>query len=244
MTETTPRPIIEIQELVKTYGILPVLRKLDLTVQRGEFMALLGPNGSGKSTLLRLLTGMSRPTSGQILIGGWKLPEEAAAVRAQIGLVSHKSLLYEHLTAYENLHFFGSLYNMPAKQIDERIKALMQQVGLYKRMHDLMRTFSRGMQQRLSIARALIHTPDILLFDEPYTGLDQNAGYVLDEMLLAMSGQTILMATHQLDRAASLTSRIVILSNGKIGYDAPSQTTHALQLAADYAEITGVTSAR
>jgi heme exporter protein A len=244
MTEKDNKPIIEIRQLVKTYGVLPVLRKLDLTINRGDFVALLGPNGSGKSTLLRLLTGISRPTAGRVLVGGWELPKEVAAVRAQIGLVSHLSLLYENLTAYENLQFFARLYNLPSGEMDDTIKAMLRQVGLYKRMHDLVRTFSRGMQQRLSIARALIHDPAILLFDEPYTGLDQDAAGILDEMFLDMQERTIIMATHQLDRAARLTSRVVILSRGKAGYDVPSETLDTIKLAADYAEITGVASAR
>lgn len=236
--------LIEIDGLIKTYGLLPVLRKLDLTIARGEFVALLGPNGSGKSTLLRQLTGSSRPTGGMIRVGGWELPKEAAAVRAQIGLVSHQSLLYDNLTARENLLFFARLYNL--KNVDERITTLLAQVGLNKRAHDLVRTFSRGMQQRLSIARALLHAPDILLFDEPYTGLDQDAAAILDDMLEAAyaDGHTIIMATHQIDRAARLASRVVILSRGKVGYDNATENMDTLTLAADYANITGMATAR
>src|SRR5688572_20274933 len=145
--------LIETQGLVKAYGILPVLRQLSLGIERGEFVALLGPNGSGKSTLLRLLSGLSKATSGLIRIGGWQLPQEAAAVRAQIGMVSHKPLLYENLTARENLQFFARLYNLPTNEMENRITDLLAQVGLSKRGHDMVRTFSRGMQQRLSIAR-------------------------------------------------------------------------------------------
>lgn len=246
MTEQSLRPIIEIHTLIKAYGALLVLRKLDLVIERGEFVALLGPNGSGKSTLLRLLTGLSRATAGQILVGGWSLPSEAAAVRAQIGMVSHKSLLYDHLTAYENLQFFARLYDLPSDKIDDYIFHVLGQVRLYKRMHDLVRTFSRGMQQRLSIARALLHNPHILLFDEPYTGLDQDAAGVLDEMLLEthQAGHTIIMATHQLDRAARVASRVIVLSRGVVAYDVPADTVDIVKLAADYAEITGMASAR
>jgi heme exporter protein A len=236
--------LIEINSLIKTYGLLPVLRKLDLTIARGEFVALLGPNGSGKSTLLRQLTGSSRPTAGVIRVAGWELPKEAAAVRAHIGLVSHQSLLYDNLTARENLLFFARLYNL--KAVDERITTLLAQVGLDKRAHDLVRTFSRGMQQRLSIARALLHAPDILIFDEPYTGLDQDAAAILDDMLKVAhaDGHTIMMATHQIDRAARLASRVVILSRGKVGYDNTTENMDTLTLAADYANITGMATAR
>lgn len=232
--------LIEINALVKAYDLLVVLRKLDLHIERGEFVALLGPNGSGKSTLLRLLAGLSRATSGTISIGGWELPHEAAAVRAQIGLVSHRPLLYENLTARENLQFFGSLYNLTPAEIDPRIDALLARVGLTKRAGSLVRTFSRGMQQRLSIARALLHDPDVLLLDEPYTGLDQDASARFDTLLTASyaEGRTIVMTTHELDRAARLASRIIILSRGVIAYDAPASALDAPGLAAQYAQVT------
>lgn len=238
--------IIEIAGLVKTYDLLAVLRKLDLNVERGTFLALLGPNGSGKSTLLRLLAGLTTPTAGTITIGGWSIPQEANAVRAQIGLVSHKSLLYDNLTAYENLAFFAALYNLPVAARDTRIRALLAQVGLEKRADSLVRTFSRGMLQRLSIARALLHEPHVLLMDEPYTGLDQDASAVLDGLLRAAhaAGHTILMTTHELDRAARLAERIAILSRGVIGYDALTAEIDAGQLPAIYTQVTGTASTR
>ncbi len=231
---------------MKTFGLLPALRQLDLTIQRGEFVALLGPNGSGKSTLLRLLAGLSKPTSGAITIGGWSLPDEAAAVRAQIGMVSHRVLLYENLSAHENLAFFARLYNLPTAGLETRIAGLLQQVGLSRRAHDLVRTFSRGMQQRLSIARALLHDPDILLLDEPHTGLDQDASNTLDELLRRAhaDGRTILMSTHELGRAAALAGRVVILSRGVIGHDVPTAGLDGLELAALYTEVTSMASAR
>jgi heme exporter protein A len=239
-------PIVETNALVKAYGLLPVLRKLDLAIERGQFVALLGPNGSGKSTLLRLLSGLSKPTAGTIHIGGWELPQEAAAVRAQIGMVSHKSLLYDALSARENLEFFAGLYNIPRGEIDERIMTMLTKVGLAKRADDLVRTFSRGMVQRLTIARALLHRPHVLLMDEPYTGLDQDASGVLDDLLLNAhaEGHTIIMTTHELDRAARLAERVLILSRGVIGFDAPTEGMDALQLATHYTQITGTASTR
>jgi heme ABC exporter ATP-binding subunit CcmA len=244
MTEKSA--LIETRALVKTYDLLIVLRKLDLQVERGEFVALLGPNGSGKSTLLRLLSGLSKPTSGAIFIGGWELPREAAAVRAQIGMVSHRALLYENLTARENLQFFARLYNLQAQNVDDRIRFLLERVGLAKRGDSLVRTFSRGMQQRLSIARALLHDPAVLLMDEPYTGLDQDAAQVLDGLLSQAytDNRTIVMTSHDLDRAARLTSRVMILSRGNIGYDAPAAALNGHQLAAHYTEITSLATAR
>lgn len=240
--DNTPsqRAMIETRSLVKAYGLMPVLRGLDLAVQRGEFLALLGPNGSGKSTLLRLLAGLSRPNSGVISIGGWELPKEAAAVRAQIGMVAHKPLIYENLTAQENLAFFGRMYGLPSAALAERIRSALERVGLEKRADDLARSFSRGMQQRLSIARALLHDPHVLLFDEPYTGLDQAACATLDVLLREAhtAGHTIVMTTHELERAGMLSSRVVILNRGKISYDAQTNTLGSGQLIADYAAVT------
>ena len=239
-------PIIEVQALIKAFGLMPVLRGINLDIPRGQCVALLGPNGSGKSTLLRLLTGLSKPTSGMVKIGGWELPHEGMAVRAQIGMVSHKPLLYGDLTAYENLRFFAGLYDLDGEAMDTRIHSLLDQVGLKKRRNDLARNFSRGMQQRLSIARALLHDPDVLIFDEPYTGLDQQAGATLDTLLTTArdGGRTIVMATHQLDRAARLSDRAIILSRGKIAYDGITAGLAPSQLARDYAEVTGEVVAR
>lgn len=239
------RPIIEVKGLTKVYGYLPVLKQVDLCVQRGQFVALLGPNGSGKSTLLKLISSLTKPTSGEIVVGGWQIPQEAAAVRAQLGMVSHKVLLYENLTARENLEFFAQLYNLPADEQTPRIAALLNEVGLGKRADSLVRTFSRGMQQRLSIARALLHAPHVLLFDEPYTGLDQDAAAVLDGLLqqAQAQGHTIVMATHQLERAARLADRQVIISRGKVAYDSAEAHTPA-ELAARYAEVTGAATTR
>jgi len=240
------RTIVEIRGLVKAYGFLPVLRQVNLDIQRGDFVALLGPNGSGKSTLLRLLTGLSKPTAGVIRVGGWEIPSEAAAVRAQIGMVSHKALLYENLTACENLAFYAQLYDLPSGLLNERIDTLLEQVGLAKRAHSLVRTFSRGMQQRLSIARALLHDPHVLLFDEPYTGLDQDAATTLDSLLTEahQAGHTIIMATHQLERAGRLADRIIIISRGKVGYDSHQYPIPDMGLAALYAQVTGAATTR
>ncbi len=232
--------IIETHALTKAYGLQPVLRKIDLSIERGEFVALLGANGSGKSTLLRLLCALSKPTAGTLKVGGWELPKEAAAVRSQIGLVSHKSLVYDNLTANENLLFFARIYGLD--DIDGRIKRGLERVGLGKRGGDLVRTYSRGMLQRLSIARALLHDPDVLLLDEPYTGLDQDASGILDNLLQQAhgDGKTIVMVTHELDRAQRLAQRAIIISRGTIVLDAPMSTIDYLP--ARYTEVTGMTT--
>lgn len=236
MTEPAPN-IIEIRHLAKTYDILPVLKPLDLDIPRGQFVALLGPNGSGKTTLLRLIAGLIKPSAGTITIGGWQIPQETEAVRAQIGMVSHKPLLYDNLTARENLRFFARMYNLPHTTLMPRIELLLKRVGLIKRADTLVRTFSRGMLQRLSIARALMHGPHVLLFDEPHTGLDRDAMQVLDTMLLEahQEGHTIIMTTHHLDSAALLAERAVIIYRGGIVCDTPT----APNLPQTYANVTG-----
>ncbi|MGJ3240224.1 MAG: heme ABC exporter ATP-binding protein CcmA [Anaerolineae bacterium] len=235
-------PIITVHNLSKAYGYLPVLKKLSLDVERGQFVALLGPNGSGKSTLLKMIAGLVKPTAGEIRVGGWQMPAEAEAVRAQIGMVSHKALLYDNLTAQENLVFFGRLYGMTD---EARIAQLLKQVGLSRRADSLVRTFSRGMQQRLSIARALLHNPHVLLFDEPYTGLDQDASAVLDGLLVDahQAGHTILMASHQLERASRLADRIVIISKGTVCYD-DTRALDPAEINNLYTRMTGATTAR
>ena len=242
----TNQPLIHIHKLVKTYGLLPVLRQIDLDIQAGEFVTLLGSNGSGKSTLIRLLSGLTKPTLGTIQVGGWTIPDEAMAVRAQIGMVGHQSLLYENLTAQENLIFFARLYNLSKSEQQNRIPALLNQVGLAKRADSLVRTFSRGMQQRLSIARALLHEPHILLLDEPYTGLDQDASTLLDDILRQAhhDGQTLIMATHQLHKAVKLAERIIMLSKGKIVSDMTTAGLNLEQLTTHYADKTGQATAR
>ena len=238
--------MIEVVGLVKAFGLLPVLRGLDLSVPRGTFLALLGPNGSGKTTLMRILAALSKPTTGRVTIGGWELPHEAAAVRAQLGVVAHLPLLYDGLTAAENLAFYARLYGLPPGERRARIQAGLERVGLAARADDLVRTFSRGMQQRLAIARAILHQPHVLLFDEPYTGLDQDAAAMLDELLgeIAQDGHTIVMTTHDLTRALALSTHVAILSRGQIGYHSRSADIRPDEFPALYARVTGAAAAR
>ena len=208
--------MIKCEGVVKSYGLFPVLRGIDLHVQEGEFVTLVGANGAGKTTLLRIVATLSQPTAGQVTVGGWPLARHADKVRRHIGLVSHQPLLYGDLTAGENLHFFARLYGLD--QAEERVGAALSTVGLAARERDPVRTFSRGMTQRLTIARATLHEPDVLLFDEPYTGLDQEASDLLDGLLReqAALGRTILMITHDLVHGLNLADRVVILSRGRI----------------------------
>jgi len=212
---TLPR-VIEVRKLYKRFGLKTVLRGLDFAVEQGEFVALLGPNGAGKTTFLRILASLSRPAMGDVRIAGYHLPQQAAAVRRRLGVVSHQPLLYGDLTAEENLRFYGRMYGLP--DLDRRVNDVLEMVGLTNRRRDLVRTFSRGMQQRLAIGRAVLHDPEVMLFDEPHTGLDQEACLMLDNVLreVAARGRTVVMTSHDLARAAELASRFDILSRGMI----------------------------
>ncbi len=208
--------MIEVRKLVKRFGLKTVLRGLDFDVQPGEFVALLGPNGAGKTTFLRILSSLARPSLGEVKIAGYRLPGQAAAVRARLGVVSHMPLLYADLTAEENLRFYARLYGL--QNPEPRIAEVLEMVGLEGRRKDLVRTYSRGMQQRLAIGRAVLHDPDVMLFDEPYTGLDQDASTMLDIVLksVASQGRTVVMTSHDLARAEDLATRFDVLSHGVI----------------------------
>jgi heme exporter protein A len=208
--------MIEVKKLVKRFGLKTVLRGLDFHVEPGEFVALLGPNGAGKTTFLRILASLSRPSMGMVSVAGFKLPAQSAAVRQRMGVVSHQSMLYGDLTARENLQFYGRMHDIP--KLDVRIDEVLGMVGLNARRNDLVRTFSRGMQQRLAIGRAVLHNPELILFDEPYTGLDQDASEMLDTVLreVAARGRTVVMTSHDLARAEDLAGRFDILSRGVI----------------------------
>jgi heme exporter protein A len=230
--------MIEVKGLVKTFGPKPVLRGVDFYVGQGEFVALLGPNGAGKTTFLRILATLARPRMGLVRIAGFHLPAEAAAVRRRLGVVSHQPLLYGDLTAEENLHFFGRMYGLEAR--GARVKEVLALVGLYPRRRDLVREFSRGMQQRLAIGRSVLHEPQILLFDEPHTGLDQEASAMLDGVLreIASGGRTVVMTTHDLSRAVELADRLDILSKGVITTSVQREGTDLPTLQALYREVT------
>ena len=203
--------MIEVYRLIKRFGPKVVLRNLDFQVEQGEFVALLGPNGAGKTTLLRILASLTRPTLGRVRIAGFDLPHQSAAVRRRLGVVSHLPLLYGDLTAEENLRFYGRMYAI--HNLEQRVGEVLEMIGLSARRRDLVRTFSRGMQQRLAIGRAILHDPEVLLLDEPHTGLDQDACAMLDDSLrqVAARGRTVVMTSHDLARAADLASRFDVL---------------------------------
>ncbi|MBL8157482.1 MAG: ABC transporter ATP-binding protein, partial [Anaerolineae bacterium] len=190
--------------------------------------------GAGKTTFLRILASLSRPSLGEVTVANHKLPDEAAKVRAKLGVVSHLPLLYPDLTAEENLLFYARMYGI--EEQENRITEVLDMVGLEHRRKDLVSTFSRGMQQRLAIGRAVVHDPEVMLFDEPYTGLDQDASEMLDDVLrsVAAKGRTVVMTSHDLARAEDLATRFDILSRGVIVASAKQEELKKTNLLAFY----------
>jgi|Deesub1362B_J571_1020462.scaffolds.fasta_scaffold05440_5 heme ABC exporter ATP-binding subunit CcmA len=230
---------IELRDVKKRFGALQVLRGVTLSIEKGEAFALLGPNGAGKTTLIRIVATLLRQDEGEVRVAGYDIREEAREVRRRIGVVSHNPFLYEELTARENLEFYARAYGVAQSRVDE----MLERVNLAEREDDLVATFSRGMKQRLSIARALLHSPEVLLLDEPTTGLDLKGRqdfYTLLEELLG-EGATLLMTTHHMDEAERLCSRGAVLHSGRVvaqgALDELKESVESLEEA--YLRITG-----
>ncbi|MHB1132526.1 MAG: heme ABC exporter ATP-binding protein CcmA [Chloroflexota bacterium] len=231
-------PAVWTQGLTKTFGARRALRGVDLSIGAGEFVALFGPNGAGKTTLLRILAGLSKPSSGRVLLDGFDLADDPNEVRRRIGVISHQTFVYGDLTAEENLLFYGRMFDVP--RLGERVAEVLAQVGLAQRAGDRARTFSRGMQQRLSIARAVLHQPAILLLDEPDTGLDERAAEMLHAMIRGLEGQrrTVLLTTHHFERGLAMASRALILHDGRLVFDEPGSALTPDSLRREFARLT------
>lgn len=209
---------LEITKLKKNYGLKPVLRGVNLAFEQGQRVALLGANGAGKTTLLRILAGLAEPDGGQVCIDGLDSVHDAQQIRRLIGFVAHQPYLYDDLTVMENLLFFGRMYAV--KQRKERATMLLERVGLLKRAHERASVLSRGQAQRLALARALLHSPRLLLLDEPDTGLDEEGIALLEAILNehARDGGTVLFTTHQPEHALQWSDHIALLSGGRMAY--------------------------
>lgn len=212
-------PAIQVRKLTKSFGHHVALRGVDLQVGEGEFLTLFGPNGAGKTTLMRIMASLARPTTGTVHVQGEDLGKAATALRRNIGLISHNPLLYGDLTPDENLRFFARMYDL--SYAAQRIDQVLEQVGLSARRRDPVRTFSRGMVQRLTIARAILHDPAIMLLDEPYTGLDLQAADMLRAVLqeLAASNRTVVLTTHNLEQGLEMCSRAAVLNRGRVAWE-------------------------
>ncbi|HEY0020704.1 MAG TPA: heme ABC exporter ATP-binding protein CcmA [Longimicrobium sp.] len=208
-------PAVEARGVEKWYGPLPAVRGIDLALARGEFLTIFGPNGAGKSTLLRMLCGVVRPTRGTVRIRGDEVWGDDEGWRRRIGLLSHQTFLYPGLTAAENLDFYARLYALPDRRA--RIDEALRGVELTDRARDRVRTFSRGMQQRLALARTLLHDPEVVFLDEPYTGLDPHASAMLRSVLdrLKDGRRTVVLVTHNLSQGLEQADRVAVQVGGR-----------------------------
>ena len=230
---------IRAEGLVRRFGGTAVVAGVDLIVTAGEAVALLGPNGAGKTTLLRLLALLLRPSGGRLALFGVEAAAAPPALRRRIGYVGHESLCYADLTAAENLAFYARLFEVP--EAPRRIAELLAWAGLEGAARRPVRFYSRGMGQRLALARALLHEPDLLLLDEPYSGLDPQAAEALGERLSTLrdAGHAIVFATHELDRAAPLATRFAILDRGRIASVHGERVADAAAVGAVYQSALG-----
>lgn len=213
--------MIEFRGVTKAFGAQRALVGVDLSIGAGEWVALTGPNGAGKTTLLRILATLAQPTSGSVRLFGLNPREHGAQIRRQIGYLSHRTLLYPDLSAEQNLRFYARCYGL--NDSAARIAPLLEQAQLTARRHDLVATYSRGMQQRLALARVLLHAPPLLLLDEPYTGLDTFAAEELTAQLSQLHGAgcTLVLATHTWEGETFPAQRALILQRGRLIHDAP-----------------------
>lgn len=231
---------IQVQGLSKSFGRQGVLRKLDLTVARGEYLTLFGPNGSGKTTLIKILATLMRPDEGEVHIEGASLRRSPNRVRSLVGVVTHQTMLYNDLTVAENLEFYGRMYQIPHSEA--RIQQLLQQLRLELYATRKVRTLSNGMQKRLTIARSLLHDPPVLLLDEPETGLDQEALASLEEVFRTDSQgrrRTILMATHSLEMGVDMGDRVAILAGGRVVFQEDRRIMDLAAFRGAYQRYTG-----
>jgi heme ABC exporter ATP-binding subunit CcmA len=233
-------PMLAAQGLWKRFGALPVLKGLDLALYPGELTLLLGPNGAGKTTLTRLLSTLTRPSRGTLRYRGEPLGEKGRlGLRSELGYLSHQSFLYGHLTAEENLRFFGRLYGV--KDLERRVEELLRQVGLQEARRRPAGTFSRGMQQRLALARVLLPDPPFLLLDEPYAGLDPEGSRTLTNLLTTLKDRrrAILLVTHEVEDCLPAADRVAILAGGRIAWESPAAGLTAQAVKERYFEVTG-----
>ena len=206
---------LSVDHLTKSFGGRKAVDDVSFALPEGAFLSVFGPNGAGKTTLLRMLATLSRPTEGTVTLAGIDVKEEPERVREAIGLISHNPMLYPDLTAEENLLLYAKLYGVTDPE--RRVIELLDAVGLKHRRLDRVRTFSRGMTQRVSIARALVNDPSVVLLDEPYSGLDPHAMHIFDELIASVrEGRTFVMVSHDLDKGLALASHVLVLARGRV----------------------------
>lgn len=228
--------VITAENVHKTFAWTPVLRDISCTVEAGQAVAVFGPNGAGKTTLLRLLASLLKPSSGSLRL--FALPADDPRARRRIGFVGHDSFLYPDLSPFENLRFYAHAYRLDNGAA--RVQAMLEYVGLQDWATTPVRSLSRGMEQRLALARALLHEPDLLLLDEPYTGLDAEALELLHASLLRarQAGKTIVFSSHDFERGLALCSRVLMLCRGRIVWQSTADTPSVAELRDIYTDLT------
>lgn len=228
--------MFEARGLTRWYGGKRALSDVSFAVRPGEIVGYLGPNGSGKSTTVNMVVGLLEPTAGSLWLDGQPLSDDAERYKALVGYVPEEPHLYTHLTATEYLRLVGQLRGIPSTLLEHRIERLLRLLQLFESRYSVMAAYSKGMRQRVSLAAALIHDPRLLVLDEPFSGLDVNAGLLLRALMavLAAEQRMILFSTHRFDMAARLCSRVLMLSAGRIVHEAtiadlPSPASDALE---------------
>ncbi len=230
---------VEAKHLSKVFGTRKAVDDVSFELPEGSFLSIFGPNGAGKTTLLRVLSTLARPTSGEALVAGVDVREEPDEAREHIGFISHQSMLYPDLTAEENLLLYARLYGV--EDPEARVTELLDAVGLAHRKLDLVRTFSRGMTQRVSIARALVHDPDVVFLDEPYSGLDPHAVEIFDELIESVRGdRTFVMVSHDLAKGFAMCTHALVLARGRIVAFAPKAELDYDEFAGLYRDTVGM----
>jgi heme exporter protein A len=240
MTTTASTELaLDVRGLSRTFGARKALDNVTFDLPRGAFLSIFGPNGAGKTTLVKVLTTLTAPSKGEARVLDLDVVEDAVELRERIGLISHNPLLYPDLTAEENLKFFSEMYGVP--DADDRVRELLESVELDHRRLDLVRTFSRGMLQRLSIARALLPRPEVLFLDEPYSGLDPHAKDILDSLIAQVRAQhTFVMISHDLEKGLELCTHALILAKGRVVLFEPKERINEAEFAAAYRSTVGM----
>ncbi len=223
---------IEVKDLVKQFGTLTALNGITFSVEEGETFGFLGPNGAGKTTTIRILTGISRPTSGTAIVFGHDIERETTAARQSMGIVSETSNVYDDLTAWQNLQFSAELYHVGKQERERRSIELLNVFGLFERRNNLAREFSKGMKRRLTLAMGLVNSPRLLFLDEPTSGLDVQSNLIIREVVrdLVRQGVTVFLTTHNIEEANIMCDRVAIIDRGRIAaIDAPERLKKTIQ---------------
>ncbi|MSQ31817.1 MAG: heme ABC exporter ATP-binding protein CcmA [Dehalococcoidia bacterium] len=234
--------MVEVRNIYKSYGLTRALRGVSFTVPHGNFMVLVGPNGSGKTTLLKVLSGLTRSEHGSVAIDGRDIRNDSSQVRRRTGVVLHQNMLYGELTARGNLNFYAQMYGL--RNPDERILQVVAQMGMTAHIDQRVSSMSHGMAKRISIARALLHNPDVLLLDEPETGLDEEGIEILKNIVIGKNEagirKTVLMSTHNISQWLEISDRVLVMAAGRVVHDGPSSMLSAASLRKVYQELVEV----